>query len=72
MLKIDLPQDPSVPRMAVYHKDSIYYKKYFFIHVHCCSVNSGQIFEIAYLSINCLMDNENVVHLLNIIQLLKP
>lgn len=31
MLKIDLPQDPAVPRVAVYHKDSMYYKRNTFL-----------------------------------------
>lgn len=71
MLKIDLPQDPAVPLVAVYHKDSIYYKKDAFSFMFMAALLIF-LFEIAYLSINCLMDNENVVHLSNIIQLLKP
>lgn len=61
MLKIDLPQDLAILLVAIYIK-TLYITKYAAL----------LIFEIAYLSINHLIDNENVVHLLNIIQLLKP
>jgi hypothetical protein len=47
-LAIDLPQDPTIPLLGIYPKNSTsYLQRHLLDHIHCCSIRNSQKLEAA-------------------------
>lgn len=60
-LKRDMHNDPEIPLLSIYSKDSIY--AYRDIYTSNCSIHSSTEMESCNMPINRWMDNESVVHI---------
>ena len=65
--KIELPYDPEIVLLGIYLKDTKNTNSKGHMHndVYSSTVNSSHIMERAQMSIECLVDKENVVYIHN-------